>query len=389
MLTLKSIYDRFLLLAKWLLKVTLIIITVICPSYSFAAIKSSPSIEDKIGQLFIVGFDGLEVDKDSAIIKLIERFNISGVYLVDIDGEGYARNISSPEQLKQLISSLKNYAKTKRNQKLFVAIEQEGGAMNSLHKSLGFNVGKNLSQQRLGFKEEPLLIYKQALHQGKMLSHYGININFAPVLALSVNRNSPVIARYERSYNFYAKLVAEDAAAAVRGYQDAEINCTFKYFPGLGSAEYTPGVNIPDISRTWSDKELTPYKLLINSGQFCPLVMVSHVINRKLDATGVPATLSKKVINILRDELQFRGTIISDDMTRRDILLYAKGGEAAARALIAGNNLLLYVGHPPKQLLTLIPEVIYYLAAEAKKNPVLLSAINASYLRIQRMKEAL
>ncbi|MGJ3494704.1 Beta-hexosaminidase A precursor [Piscirickettsia salmonis] len=389
MLILKSICKKY---AYKLLFISALLIT----SYSLYAEQAKINtktnkinIEEKIGQLFIVGFAGLEVRADSDIIKLIDKFNISGVYLADIDDEGYARNISGPEQLSQLVLFLQNYVKNKKKQKLFIAVEQEGGAMNSLHQLSGFNIGKNLSQQKLGFKEDSSVIYRQALHQGKELSRYGININFAPVLALSINRDSPVIARYERSYNFYANLVAKDAAAAVKGYQEANINCTFKNFPGLGSAEYTPGVNIPDISRTWSDKELMPYKLLINSGQFCPLVMVSHVINRKLDASGVPASLSKKMIKILRDRLKFRGAIISADMTRRDILLYAKGGEAAARALIAGNNLLLYIGHPPKQLLTLIPEVIYYLAAEAKKNPVLLTAINNSYLRIQRMKEAL
>ncbi len=84
------------------------------------------NIEDKIGQLFIVGFAGLEVRADSDIIKLIDKFNISGVYLADIDHEGYVRNINGPEQLSQLVLSLQNHVKNKKKQKLFIAVEQEG-----------------------------------------------------------------------------------------------------------------------------------------------------------------------------------------------------------------------------------------------------------------------
>ncbi|APS84434.1 hypothetical protein AVM71_15930 [Piscirickettsia salmonis] len=152
MLILKSICKKY---AYKLLFISALLMT----SYSLYAEQAKINtktnkinIEEKIGQLFIVGFAGLEVRSDSDIIKLIDKFNISGVYLADIDDEGYARNISGPEQLSQLVLSLQNHVKNKKKQKLFIAVEQEGGAMNSLHKLSGFNIGKKFKSTKIRFQ---------------------------------------------------------------------------------------------------------------------------------------------------------------------------------------------------------------------------------------------
>ncbi len=334
------------------------------------------TIDEKIGQMLIIGFYGFSLNNESSIIKDIKKYNLGGVILYDYDNTLgiYERNIQSPKQVKTLVSKLQAAAKTP----LFIAIDQEGGMVQRLKKEYGFP--NTFSAQFLGKKNDLKRTYKNAEIIANTLKDVGINLNFAPVVDLNINPTNPVIGNFKRSFSADPTIVTNHASKFIEAHKNHKIINVIKHFPGHGSSTDDSHLLITDVTDTWKDIELKPYIQLINNGMV-DVIMTAHVFNRNLDP-AFPATLSKIIINdLLRKRLKFNGVIISDDMQMQSILsVYSfdiaiqKSIEAGVDIILTGNN-----SQHDKGVVEHMINIIKKLISEDR--------INESYNRIMRLKK--
>lgn len=340
-----------------------------------------PSLDVRIGQMLLVGFRGLSVDEHHPIVSAIRHQHLGGVILFESDRAAQAptRNIRSPEQVRQLISSLQGYADIP----LFVGIDQEGGRVNRLKERYGFS--PTVSAQFLG-QNSPDMTRRYAEQTALQLSRLGINLNFAPVVDLNRNPDSPAIGKVERSFSADPQTVIAHARAWIDAHHERGIFCALKHFPGHGSARADSHLGFVDVTTTWGQEELLPYQQLIRQG-FDDVIMTAHIIHRDLDAE-YPATLSRRILTaILREQLGFDGVIISDDMQMQAIAAHYDLETAIFLAISAGvdiltfgNNLTIY----DEQIAARGVEIILNLVDRGRISP---ERIDASYRRIMCLKK--
>ena len=286
------------------------------------------------GQMFIVGFLGCEVGADHWIVKAIQRDRLGGVILFDRNVDASIQNIHSPEQLKRLVFCLQQYAENT----LFVAMDQEGGAVCRLKERDGFL--ESFSATTLA--EQGVVATKRAATlMATMLADHGITLNFAPVVDLDLNQDNPIISRYGRSFGKMPEAVVGHAAVFIEAHHHYGIGCCLKHFPGHGSAGGDSHLGFVDITDCWQEDELKPYRRLIDLG-CCDGIMTAHLVHRGLDPTGLPATLSSRMVNgMLRQQLGFTGVIFSDDLQMRAISNGWSYAEAVQQAVLAGVDVLV------------------------------------------------
>ncbi len=296
-----------------------------------------PPVESMIGQMIIAGFREPEITEDMPIAQSIKSGEVGGVILFDYDIvlRSNRRNIISPAQLTRLISQIKLLS---QDMPLFIGIDQEGGIVSRLKEQLGFRA--SASQQALGTSNNEALTRREYSFSAEQLSRLGINLNFAPVVDLNINPDNPVIARYRRSFSADPQIVVRNAGFALDEFRRQNIIGVIKHFPGHGSSVTDTHLQITDVTETWTDSELIPYNELISSG-ITDIIMTAHIFNRNLDP-DFPATLSRKILaGILREQLNFDGVIITDDMNMRAITDHYGFEEAIALAINAGADIIL------------------------------------------------
>ncbi len=308
----------------------------------YLQILRSQSTRRKIAQLFMMGFRGSDVTENSQILHDIKKENPGGVILFDRDmvHKKPVHNIQSPEQLQTLTKKLQEVA----DLPLLIGIDQEGGIIERLKPEYGFPETK--SHQHLGERDDLDYTKEQSALIASVLSDAGINLNFAPVVDLAIQPKSPIIAGRERSFGLEALKVTQHAEAFINGHHTHRILTCCKHFPGHGSALGDTHAGFTDVSDTWLEEELEPYRTLINK-ELCPMIMTAHIFNAKWDADN-PSTLSEHVLtNMLRDDLGFTGVVISDDMQMRAISDHYSlkdslklGLNAGLDMFCFGNNLL-------------------------------------------------
>lgn len=339
------------------------------------------NLKSKIGQMLIVGFRGLEIDSNSSITKAINDLNLGGVILFDYDvpskGE-IKRNITDPEQTKELIKNLKSASPS-----LFVAVDSEGGLINRLKDKYGFT---NIpSAENMGL-EDPDQTKEHALFLGNQLRELGFNVNFAPVVDVNINPENPVIGGIQRSFSEDPEIVTAHASSFISGLNENNIISAIKHFPGHGSSEDDSHLGLVDITNTYQTEELIPYREIINSG-YNDMVMTAHVMNTNIDA-DYPATMSPNFLqNILREELGFNGVIVSDDMQMGAITEHFGFEEAIIKSINAGCDLLIISNNGGEY-----SEEDYYRAVDIIFNAVMsgeidIETINNSYNRIMELKK--
>jgi beta-N-acetylhexosaminidase len=188
-------------------------------------------------------------------------------------------------------------------------VDQEGGQVNRLKKEYGFPA--TISWAHLGKINDVEETRKQAELTAQTLSDHGFNINFAPVLDLAMNSSS-FIAKKERCCSDNPYIVYEHAKVMIDCHLNYRVLTVGKHFPGQGSSGEDTHEEFVDVTDSWSEIELMPYRKLIEN-QSLNAVMSSHLFQRGLDPDH-PATLSFNILNkLLRKELEFNGIIFSDD----------------------------------------------------------------------------
>ncbi|MDD3519434.1 MAG: glycoside hydrolase family 3 N-terminal domain-containing protein [Chromatiales bacterium] len=298
-----------------------------------------PSLERQAAQLLMLGFRGKTVAEAATILADIRERRIGGVIIYDRDvALATTRNVESPEQLATLIDGLQ----TASGGRLLVAIDQEGGLVNRLKTTYGFP--PTHSAQYFGDLNDPAATRAEADQTAALLRSLGINLNFAPVVDLNVNPQSPAIGAVQRSYSADPGVVVTHASQVIQAHRAHGVRTALKHFPGHGSASADSHLGFTDVTQSWSATELEPYRWLVADG-LADLVMTAHIYNAQLDAE-YPATLSRAVMTgLLREEIGFRGVIVSDDMQMGAITQYHGLEQALELSLNAGVDLLIFANN--------------------------------------------
>ncbi len=345
----------------------------LAPWLSFA--QKPVTLEEKIGQMLMIGVPGTIADTTSAFYQDIKQGKIGGITLY----ERHLTPTNAAENLKNLISNYQKAAPVP----LLVSITQEGGVVNRLKEKYGFP--RMPSAQYLGQLNNLDSTKFYADNTAYTLSRLGITINFAPVLDVYAPTN-PVLGSRERTYSIDPDIIIKHAAQVIKAHNYFKVHTVMKHFPGHGSSTEDSHLGLTDVSRTWKPSELEPYRRLIKQG-LVQGVMTAHIVNTTLDEGKLPATLSKKVMTtLLRKDRKFDGVIFSDDLHMKAISAEYGLKEALERAINAGVDVLLFsgniAGEAPVSGSTLVAMILELV--QEKKIPE--SRIEEAYGRIMKMK---
>ena len=345
--------------------------------------QNAPSIEEKIGQMIMVGFKGFEVSDTSHVVRDIEEYNVGGIILFDYDMTTRTpnRNIESPTQVKELTTKLQELSETP----LFMAIDQEGGRVARLKTDRGF--ASHASAHYIGITNNTDTTRFYASKMADQLQDLGFNVNFAPVVDLNVNPDNPVIGQLDRSFGASPGLVVEHAEIYLDEFNKHNILGVLKHFPGHGSAWNDSHVGMADVTDTWEPIELEPYRQLADSD--LPFaVMTAHVLNKNIDP-DLPATLSAKAqTEMLRDDIGFDGVLFSDDMQMEAIRSFYGLDASVKHAINAGVDVLVFANNSVYQP-NIVPDIIDIVLKLIEEGEIEQASIDESYDRIMRTKNEL
>lgn len=341
---------------------------------SVLAAPESPGgepLRHKIAQMIIVGFEGTTLP-ESVRVDLASR-NLGGVIFL-------RRNCVSPSQMLQLTSSVKLNALTPP----FIAVDQEGGRVARLNHTNGYD--STYSAHTLGsvFNSVDSTL-RQAERMGGWLRTAGFTTTLAPVVDVNVNPQSPAIGLLGRSFSANSQTVGLHAQAYVNGFHSRGIMTALKHFPGHGSAGTDSHLQLPNITHTWLDSELDPYRSLIASHS-ADMIMIGHLYNARIDSVYPSSLSSRTIAGLLRDSLGYGGVVISDDLySMRAITDRYSYGQAALLAINAGTDILLYVGNTLGGA-SLVRYLVDTIETNVMAGFIAASRIDSAYARIQRLK---
>ena len=348
-------------------------------SFLQASELSEDTIKKMIGKMLVVGFNEESITKNSQIYKDIKKYNLGGVILFDkyYTNRSVTKNVSSPKQLQKLTSELQNINK----EKLIISIDQEGGKVARLKETQGFGV--TISAKEIGKKDDVSFAKQVYSTLANELSENGINCDFAPVVDLSVNEKNRVIFGLNRSYGKSPHKVVKYASIFIDELKKKNVISVLKHFPGHGSSLGDSHKGFVDVTQTWTKVELEPYKELITKNRV-DMIMTAHVFNKNLDEK-YPATLSHNVnTKLLRQELGFKGLVISDDLQMKAISKHYSLKETVTLAINAGVNLLLFGNQLGTQNVQELIEIIY---SQIKNKKINFSKIVESNNLIMALKK--
>src|SRR5690625_1081094 len=212
----------------------------------------SLSLEEKVGQLFMVGFDGLEPNGD--IINLITTYHVGGICY-------FSRNLKNPKQVNQLSMELQRYSNIHRS--LFLSIDQEGGTISRITEG----VTVSPTNMALGAIDNRLYTRQIAEIVAREVRAMGINMNFDPTIDVNNNPKHPVIGI--RSFGENIKKVSTHGLETVNGYQNKYVSAVVKHFPGHGDTDVDSHLDLPVIPHSLArlhSVELPPFKYAIDNG---------------------------------------------------------------------------------------------------------------------------
>lgn len=347
------------------MKKTLLLVIAAITSLAASAVTpalSRDSLERLCARMLIVGFKGDTVTADNPVVSYISDLGIGGIILFDVDLTGSrelgSRNITSVAQLSRLTADLKALA----TYPLFITADQEGGRVQRLKAAYGYEAIP--SARLIGLAANPDTTRYWGDKIAAQLAGAGINLNLAPEVDIH-HPDCPVIGKLNRSYSASPDSVALHAGITVDCLHRRGILGTLKHFPGHGSSTVDSHYGLPDVTSTWNNEELIPFKTLIDNGK-ADAIMTAHIINRNLDPVH-PATLSRDIITgILRERLGFDGLVITDDLYMQGIIDKIPIDEAlklainaGADMIVVGNNITTgFEADRPALLVTMIADAV-------------------------------
>ncbi len=297
-------------------------------------ILDSMTLNEKIYQLFFVTpklLTGEEnVTELSYLMKeTLNKKPVGGIVL-------FKENIISKEQVKSLNSDIAQNAKFG----ILISVDEEGGSVARLgNANIGFLSPPHMAE--IGAEGDVNKAYEVGSSLAQSLKELNFNMDFAPVADILTNPVNIVVKK--RSFGSDANLVSGMVEAEVRGFLDNDMVCSLKHFPGHGNTEADShkgmAVSLCDLD-TLREREFAPFKAGIEAG--AETVMVGHISLPNIIGDDTPATLSPLIVtDLLRQELNFKGVIITDSMQMGAVADYYTPEEAAVKALLAGNDMIL------------------------------------------------
>jgi beta-N-acetylhexosaminidase len=281
------------------------------------------SLDTDCAGLLCVGFHGTSPSPE--VLELVRR----GAYGVIL----FARNVESAEQVAELSAALKRAA----GRPLLVSVDQEGGRVARMRGPHGFT---ELPPMRaLGRTGDPELARAVGALLGRELRAVGIDQDYAPVVDVDTNPANPVIG--DRSFGRDPFVVGRLGAALARGLQSVGVAACAKHFPGHGDTSQDSHQVLPHLSHPLArlaQVELVPFRALAAAG--VASVMTAHVVFDALD-DRLPATLSRPVLDLLRERCGFDGCVVSDDLEMKAVMEHFPLEEAVPAAVAAGVDGLL------------------------------------------------
>ena len=335
-----------------------------------AGIEVMP-LEDKVAGLFIVtpeSITGVDtaVKAGDGTKTALTKYSVGGIVY-------HTKNIQNETQFKEMIDNTKLYA----NYPLFIAVEDEGGAVSPLEgKGL---VAKQDGAKALGESGDSSKAYEVGSAIGEYLSEYGFNLDFAPVADISSVENSIMASRV---YGSDASAVSPYVSSMVQGLKDRKVSACLKHFPGMGATTQDVKQGLAGTDRSTEDfraNEFAVFQAGIDAG--ADMVMMSHMAAPSLTGDNTPCSMSSAVVtDILRKEMGFDGVIITEAMNVAAVSEYYDAGDAAVQALRAGCDMILM----PEDF-----EKAYNGVLEAVQSGVISEErVNDSLRRIYRIKYA-
>lgn len=277
------------------------------------------TLDEKIGQLFLVRFP---TNNSKEILK---QYKFGGYLFFEKDFKG-----KTASQVKERIKELQKVA----NIPLLTAVDEEGGIVVRISSNPNLSKSRFKSPNALytegGFNK----IKQDTINKSKLLSSLGINLNLAPVVDVSTSSSDYM---YQRSLGKNTSLTSTYAKTVISASKGYNVSYTLKHFPGYGNNVDTHTGKAVD-NRSYNQivkNDLPPFTAGINAG--AEAVLVSHNIVTSIDKSN-PASLSKKVHNVLRNDLGFTGIIITDDL---DMGAVSNDSNATVKAIKAGNDLII------------------------------------------------
>lgn len=286
-------------------------------------ILSKMSIEEKVGQLFLVRYDNNLVD------KYITEYNAGGFILFAKDFQNHTKS-----SIKSELDS--HNANSKLS--LAYAVDEEGGYVTRVSRYPSFRSTKFLAPKDYFEQGGYELLESMEKEKAELLKSIGINLNLAPVADVSLSANDFI---YNRSFGHDAVSTSEFIKNMVGYANNNGISSCLKHFPGYGNNVDThTGIAIDN--REYSQFSNNDYLPFISGiEEKVPFILVSHNVINSVDP-AYPASLSKKVItNELREKLKFSGIVITDDLDMDAVFEYTDNGSAATIALNAGVDMII------------------------------------------------
>lgn len=313
------------------------------------------SLKEKIYQMFIMGFSGTCLNSANKNIQYSVKNGLGGIIL-------FTENINSYTQVQNLVKELQDISKFP----LFISIDQEGGRV---ERTINIKNKINyLTPMELASKKDTEFIKQQTQIMAEELKFIGVNMNFAPVLDVNTNINNPVIG--VRSFGSNAEDVIKYSEQVYKTFIENNIIPVGKHFPGHGETSVDSHLDMPVVELSIEQLEnihLKPFKEAINNG--LDALMIAHVFYKAFvpyhceealsaDVAIYPASLSKEIITVyLKEKLNFKGLIISDDMVMGGISKHYNYLDACIKGINAGIDLFIF-RNSNDEIFELIEEIV-------------------------------
>lgn len=297
------------------------------------SVHASLTPDERIAQLFMVAaWSNKDMKHVRQIDTLISKYNIGGLIFMQ----------GGPYRQAQLV----NYYQTRAKTPILMAIDGEFGLAMRLDSTAQYP-----RQMTLAAMQDDSLIYYMGRQIGRECRSVGIHVNFAPVVDINNNPDNPVISM--RSFGEDKTAVARKSYLYMKGLQDERVLACAKHFPGHGDTDKDSHKTLPVISHSAEridSLELYPFRYLMERG--LGSVMVAHLFIPALDSSrNLPSTLSKPIVTgLLKEKMKFQGLVFTDALNMKGASNYNKPGMLDARALIAGNDVLLFSEDVPKAI---------------------------------------
>lgn len=331
------------------------------------------TLEQKVGQLFVVGLDLGTAEPVSS--EAVTKYHVGNVFLHGRSSAGVDAVRAQVDGFTALVSQA-----TTHGEPMLVAVDQEGGKVQSL-TGPGFSTIPAATEQA---KVSPDELRSQAAAWGRELAAAGVTWNLAPVMDLvpaSSAAKNPPIGALQREYGTTADSVTATAGAFLEGMSDAGVATAVKHFPGLGyvTANTDATAGVTDTVTGFDSSAVSVFRAGVQAG--ATTVLMSTAVYAAMDPAAPAAFSSTVVRHGVREVLGFQGVVVTDDLSGAAQVAAWSPGDRAIAAIAAGCDLVLFSKDP-----SVVPDAVTAVVARAQADPAFAARVDESARRVLALK---